>query len=403
VFRLPEWSSVFILLDCTRNTGEEMKHLSKMPRLLAIATVLSLACGMAMAQAPTRLIGTITAINGNTITVKTDAGQTQQVTVPDGTQIKSVEPGQNLASATTIHSTDLAVNDRVLIRLDATATPPQATMVIAMKHTALAEQQQKENEAWQKGVAGLVKKVDPAANIITVSTGAGPTLRTVSVQLSKSTVLLRYAPQSVRFADASPAPLDAIKPGDQLRARGTYSADRSQMTADAIVSGTFRNVAGLVLSVDPSANTFVVKDLATKKPVTVHIQPDVQMRRLPERMAQMIAMRLKGTFPARGDAPHGPAAGSAGARWSMGQNPGGAAGSGGNDLSRVLAFAPAIQLSDLKKGEAVMVVATSGAADVNAITLLAGVEPLLEAPQAADLLSNWSMGSGGAEAAAGPQ
>lgn len=380
-----------------------MKHLPNMPRLLAIALLLSLAAGIAVAQAPARLIGTITAINGNALTVKTDAGQTQQVTVPDGAAIKRLEPGQSLASATSIQLSDLAVNDRVLIRLDATANPPQATMIIAMKHAALAEQQQKENEAWQKGVAGLVKKVDPAANTITVTTGAGPTLRTVNVQLSKSTVLLRYAPDSVRFADAKPAPLDAIKPGDQFRARGTYSADRSQMTADAIVSGTFRNVAGLVLTVDPAGNKFVVKDLATKKPVTVHIQPDVQMRRLPERMAQVIAMRLKGTLPARDNAQHSPAAGSAGARWSMGQNPGGTAGPGGNDLSRVLAYAPVIHLSDLKKGDAVMVVATDGAADVNAITLLAGVEPLLEAPEATDLLSNWSMGGGSAEAAAGPQ
>ena len=383
-----------------------MKHLSKMPRLgslVTLATLFVLTVGVAMAQAPTRLIGTITAINGNTLTLKTDAGQTQQVAVPEGTQIKRVEPGQSLAAATAIQLSDLAVNDRVLIRLDATANPPQATLIIAMKHAALAEQQQKEREAWQQGVAGLVKTIDPSGDSITVSTGAGPTLRTVNVHLTKATTLLRYAPDSVNFADAKPAPLDAIKPGDQLRARGTYNADRSQLAADAIVSGTFRNVAGLVLAVDPSGKTITVKDLATKKPVTVHIQPDVQMRRLPERMAQVIAMRLKGTLPAREGAPHGPAAGSAGARWSMGQRPGGTAGPGGNDLSRVLAFAPAIQLTDLKKGDAVMVVATNGTADVNAITLLAGVEPLLEAPEATDLLSNWSMGGGGAEAAAGPQ
>jgi hypothetical protein len=67
----------------------------------------------------------------------------------------------------------------------------------------------------------------------------------------------------------------------------------------------------------------------------------------------------------------------------------------------MLSRAPAIQLADLQKGEAVMVVSTEGTTDVNAITLLAGVAPLLEAPEASrDLLSNWSMGgSGGAEAA----
>jgi hypothetical protein len=61
--------------------------------------------------------------------------------------------------------------------------------------------------------------------------------------------------------------------------------------------------------------------------------------------------------------------------------------------------APAIQLADLKKGDAVMVVSTDGTTEVTAISLLAGVEPLLEAPAAQNLLSNWSMGSGAAEAA----
>ena len=48
-----------------------------------------------------------------------------------------------------------------------------------------------------------------------------------------------------------------------------------------------------------------------------------------------------------------------------------------------------------------MLVATEGTTDVTAVTLLAGVEPLLEAPAASqNLLSNWSMGSGGAGAKA---
>ncbi len=48
-----------------------------------------------------------------------------------------------------------------------------------------------------------------------------------------------------------------------------------------------------------------------------------------------------------------------------------------------------------------MVVSTEGATEVTAITLMAGVEPLLQAPAAASqsLLSNWSMSSGSPEAA----
>jgi hypothetical protein len=56
-------------------------------------------------------------------------------------------------------------------------------------------------------------------------------------------------------------------------------------------------------------------------------------------------------------------------------------------------------LADLKKGDAVMLVSTDGATEVTAITLLAGVEPLLEAPAASrNMLNNWSLGSGAPEA-----
>ena len=70
-------------------------------------------------------------------------------------------------------------------------------------------------------------------------------------------------------------------------------------------------------------------------------------------------------------------------------------GAGGGDPQQMLSRAPVIKIADLKKGDAVMVVSTDGATNVTAITLLAGVEPLLEAPAASQsLLNNWSMGSG---------
>lgn len=232
---------------------------------ILIALLLVVGASVALAQAAARLVGTITAINGNTLTVKTDAGEEKQVTVPAETAIKRLEPGQSLSQAATIALSDLAVNDRVLMKLDTSATPPQATMIVAMKHSDVAQRQEKEREAWQQGIAGLVKKVDPAANTILVATGAGPTARNVTVHLTQSTQLLRYSPQSVNFADARPGPLDAIKPGDQLRARGALNADKTEIAADAIVSGTFRNVSGLITQVDPTNGAITVKDLATKK------------------------------------------------------------------------------------------------------------------------------------------
>jgi hypothetical protein len=380
-----------------------------------LLVALTAACAALDAQAPARFVGTITAINGSTITVKTDAGESKQVEVPAAAVIKRLAPGQkDLSAAETIQLTDLAIGDRVLAKLDpnATGATPQALQLVAMKQTDIAQKQQQDRDEWQRnGVGGLVKSVDAASGVVVVTTGAGPTAKVVTVHISKTTVLKRYAPNSIRFADAQPAPLDAVQAGDQFQALGQKNADGTEITATEVVSGGFRNISGVVSSIDSGASTLTVKDLATKKNVTVKITPDAEMRRLPDMMARMIAARLKGGgAPAGGGAmtarPQG-GGGSAPAQGGYGQN-GGANGMGagqgrrsGGGLGQILDRAPAVQLGDLQKGEAVMLVSTQGTTDVTAIKLLAGVEPLLESPDASrDLLANWSMGSGGAEAAA---
>ena len=215
-------------------------------------------------------------------------------------------------------------------------------------------------------------------------------------------MLKRYAPGSVRFEEAQPAPIGAILPGDQLWARGTKNSDGTAIAADGIVSGSFLNIAGTILSTDNSASTLTVKDLATKKPVTIRISADAQMRRLDDKVAAFLAARLKsgqagGQGGGQGAASAGNGAGG-GAQRSFSQSGGG--GAGRMDLETILERAPVIQLASLQKGEAVMIVATKDASGVSAVRLLAGVEPLLEAPQAQDLLSNWSLSSGDSEAAA---
>jgi len=256
--------------------------------------------------------------------------------------------------------------------------------------------------------------VDAAGGVLVLTSGSGATAKTITVNTTKATMLKRYAPASVSFDAATAAPIDAIHPGDQLRARGAKSADGLSIQADEVVSGTFRNLSGTISSVDATANTLSLKDLATKKQITIHITPDVQMRRLPERMASALAARLKGG--SGGGAPTGAPAGAAqrpagGGQWSgQGNAQGGqgggqfAGGAASTDPQQMLNRAPTIQIADLKKGDAIMVVSTDGTTDVTAITLVAGVEPLLEAPAASqNLLNNWSMGSGSGGADAGVQ
>jgi hypothetical protein len=379
------------------------------------AALLFAAALPAHGQAPARFIGAITGINGTSLTVKTDAGQSYQVEVPEAAVIKRIAPGEkDLSKAEAMQFADLAVADRVLVKLDpdAPAGITQAVQIIAVKQADVAEKQQKEREDWQRrGVGGLVKSMDAASGVIVLASGSGATAKTVTVNTTPATMLKRYAPASVRFDAAVPAPIDAIHPGDQLRARGAKSADGLSIQADEVVSGTFRNLSGTISSVDASASTLWLKDLATKKQITIHITPDVQMRRLPDRMAIALAARLKGG--SGGNAQAGAAQRPAGGgQWSGqggaqgGGQGGGQAGSGASmaDPQQMLNRAPTIQIADLKKGDAIMVVSTDGTTDVTAITLVAGVEPLLEAPAASqNLLNNWSMGSGSGAADAGVQ
>jgi hypothetical protein len=370
--------------------------------LAAVAALLLAATPVARAQAASRFLGSITAISGDTLTVKTDAGQVNQVQVPSTAQLKRIEPGQtDLSKAETMDFGGLATGDRVLVTLDpnSTGATPQALRIVAIKEADVARKQQAESAAWNQGVHGLVKSVDAAAGVVQVNMRQGLQTREVTVNIGASTVLKRYAPGSVRFDQAQPAPIGAIHPGDQLWARGTKSAGGTAIAADAVVSGSFRSIAGTVLSTDTSASTVTVKDLATKKPVTIHISADAQLRRLDSAVATVIAARVKGTQA--GSANHaantGPGNGSGGTQRPSSQS--GAGGTGFGDLESILERAPAIPLGSLQKGEAVMIVATEDASGVNAIKLLAGVEPLLEAPEAQDLLSSWSLNQGESEAA----
>jgi hypothetical protein len=385
--------------------------------LLAAIAVASAAALVASAQAPAQFLGTVTGISRTTISVKTDAGDTRQVDVPAEASLKRIAPGQkDLSTAVDMTFAEIATGDRVLVKVDPNATGPNAVAlrIIAIKQADVAAKQAKEREDWaRRSVGGLVKSVDPSSGVILVTSGSGAAAKTITVNTSKTTILKRYAPASVSYDAATLAPIDGIHPGDQLKARGAKSADGNQIAAEEVVSGTFRNISGAIISIDPASATFTLKDLATKKVITIHVPKDAQMRRLPDMMARMLAMRLSGASAAGAGAraayapgasaasgsSAGAAPGSTGGAPRSGGSQWAGQGAGGSDPNQMLTRLPPIQVGDLKKGDAVMLVATDGATDFTAITLLAGVEPLLEAPAASQaLLNNWSMGSGAPDA-----
>jgi len=327
---------------------------------------------------------------------------------------------------------DLQIGDRIFVRWKAadTAQPVNAIGIIAMKRADVDAKQQHERDDWQKrSVGGLVTSVDPATKIISISVTAMGGKKTIAVNITPKTVFRRYAPDSVKFDDAKPSSLDQVKSGDQLRALGTRSADGSTVDAEEIVTGSFRNIAGTVNSVDAAANSITVMDLITKKPVMVKVSDQTQLRKLAPEVAQRIAFRLKAaaggaqandsTAPGAAAPPGGAPSGSSspsqnaqpgGSQRSSGAGAASAGGSNGRpgggpaDLQQILNRMPAAALSDFHKGDAVMAVSTEGtnSGGVTAITLVGGVETILEAAASSGsqmmTLSPWSLGSSAMDA-----
>ena len=360
-------------------------------------------------------LGTLKSVSQNQVVLTADGGSEITVQLPADVKVLRVPAGsKDLKEATMISLSDLQTGDRVLVRMRSSdsGSSAVATTIIVMKKSDIADRQTKEREDWQKhGIGGLVKTVDAPNGTITVGVLSASGPKDIVVYVGKDTVLRRYVLGSVKFDEAKTAPITEIHAGDQLRARGSRRADGSEFAADEIVSGSFRNIAGPVTALDASAGTVTVNDIATKKPVELRITSDSQMRKLPQPMAQRIAVRLKGdNGPTVGQqaTAAAPASGAAGGTGGGGGAAGGPPRSGGaGDVQQMLSRLPLSPLSDFQKGDVVMVVAISDPSNgqIAVITLLGGVEPILQATnqgQAASIFSTWTLSQGGAGDAGTP-
>jgi hypothetical protein len=367
---------------------------------------LILLAGVALldAQAPSasRAIGAVTAIDAaaQQITIKTDAGAEMKLNLKDNTSYMRVGLGEkDLKNAAKIALNDVAVGDRVLARGAAGTEGASLTVtsVVVMSKAELAKKHEADKAEWQKrGVFGVISALNPATKEITISVHKTDGAKPIAIIASGEVDFRRYAPDSVRFSDAKPSNFIELQVGDQVKALGTKSEDGSSFKAEFVVSGAFRNVAGTVISVDASAKTIRITDLDTKKPALVRIADDSTLRKLQPFVANMLARRVNGA--AAGEPPPGPP----GAPGGGFRGAGGPGRPGGGDLEQMLERMPALNLADLKAGDALIISATKGAEPdkITAITLLAGVEPILtSAPKGRQgmVLGNWNLGGMGAE------
>lgn len=371
-----------------------------------VSSAVLMAQASAAATATGRQLGTVTSVAGNRLTLKTDAGQVVTVSVADDARILQLAPGStDLKTAQVIALTNISAGDRVLVNGKAgdDASSFTAARVILMKSTDIAQKHEMEQADWQKrGSGGIVSAVDAGAGTLTVAIGP----RKVSVVTSNTTQYRRYSGDSVKFEDAKPGTLAQIQPGDQLRVLGNKSDDGSSIQAEEIVSGSFKNLAGTIATIDAAGGKLTLKDLATKKTYTVAITANSNVRTLPPQAAAMFAARAKGGASGAGGAASPQGSGQANGT-SDGGRPAGGGRSGGGDLSQMVSRLPNKTIADLKVGDAVMIVASqpdAASTIVTAVTLLSGVEPILAATPSggpAMTLSPWSLGQGAPEGGGG--
>ena len=241
-----------------------------------------------------------------------------------------------------------------------------------MTKADLAQKHQHDQAEWQtRGVAGTVTALNAANKEMTITT-RGREPRPWSSMCPRPN-FRRYAPDSVQFTDAKPSSFAELQAGDTVRALGDKNEDGTHLKAEELVSGAFETIAGTVDSVDAATGEVRITNLQTKKPVMVQTNQNSLLRRLDQRDGQLLARRLRPDAVPLVGRPHGRCSGwcapcrrggAPGAnRWAWRRFRGGPAAGGGGDLQQILDRMPQLSLSELKKGDAVIVSSSKGPGD----------------------------------------
>jgi hypothetical protein len=288
------------------------------------------------------------------IGIKADGGETVFVKVGPETDVVQVPPGgRDLSQAKPARLTSLSRGDRVLVSF--VTGLAEARRIVWITATDIATRNQAERLDWQtRGISGIVTGIQGDQIALEIRTPQGA--HTATVTVTRKTKIRRYAPDSVKFADAVAGSTGEVAVGDQLQARGQKSDDGAKVTADDVVFGTFLTRLGSITAVNREANEIQIQELTTKQPLTIRIAADSRLKKMPDMRAMLTGKPPGGPTEAHGE--------------GHGQDP------AKFDLVQMLDRLPAAAIDDLKVGGGVIVTATRGANDgqVTAIMLLANAD-----------------------------
>ena len=354
------------------------------------------ACGQASQGQPAQttqgggtrshLIGAVTASDAASgqLSVRTDAGAIVIVSTDEKTSYLRLPPGvTRMDAATPITRADVRVGDRVLVpggaSADAQSSP--ARQVIVTSAPAATGGGARGEDMRARRIVGRVTMVNPERREIVVQSRAREGSEDVTVTAAADARFLRFAPDSLRPADARQSSFSELKVGDQLRATGERSSDGTRFAAEEVISGTFARVAGQVSAVDAAKGEVTVKSEQTGETFTVNVGKNSVLKRVSAEASEAFSQRREARRDERregrsADGGTDQSAGRAERRRERearsegrgGERPRGGGGGGGN-LLQLLESMPTVTVAELKKGDTVLVTGSTGA-DASRVTAL---------------------------------
>ena len=322
----------------------------RVPTLILLSAFL--AFGSSHAQTPAnsqgRVLGEVvtTDPNNKQLLLKTAEGEQVTVACDDKTVFRRVPPGEKtLDKATPITLTDINVGDRVIARGTMTEASKalSAGVVIVINHDEIAQKKQRDRAEWtSRGIEGVVTATKPETNEVTLLAHYSEGSKPLIVATSDSSIR-RYAPNSIRYSDATPSSIKEMKVGDRVRALGNKSADGTHLIAEEIVFGSIRTVGGFITALDVARGEIKINDIPTKKPLTIVVNNDSMLRRLSPEVSKLLSTNASA-------------------------------------VQQKLEQQAPLTIAELKVGDAILASTTIGTNPslVNAIILAAGVEKFLK-------------------------
>ena len=315
--------------------------------------------------------GTVSSVSSTQLEIRDDEGKLDIVGIPVDVKVQELTSGHtDLQSAVPANATDISSGDRVVIAVnDQPSGPALASKIILMKATDAEKARAMSTDDWSHGVQGFVEAVHPESKTVTIKRQE---TEAITVHLDDKAQLLRYASDSVKFADAKPSSLDAIHTGDQFQARGTLAPDRRSFSAIEVIYGSFRNISGRVMSVSSTMDSLTIQDAISHSIQSVALTPNTQIRKLTPAEAKAFLSRVDAA--------------------SAATQP-----SGSSDLTKLFSTLTPLTPKQLRVGDQVFIAEAGSAPAITAISILGGVGPILDrlGSDTAINLEPWNLSSGG--------